>query len=173
MWCCWNTIAFLKIHKLNGKIRHGIMTSSNGNIFRVTGPLWGESTSPRWIPLNRQWRGALMCYKRLSKQSKYRWYEIPCRSFWRHCNECYGEISLGRTHQFSPFVIGCWLSLLNNMDFDVDYSYWEDLQAKHSTKIPREHQVNNIVMVWLSKWLMTFMDGMPAVNGLRWRVCLD
>ena len=26
------------------------MTSSNGNIFRVTGPLCGESTGDRWIP---------------------------------------------------------------------------------------------------------------------------
>ena len=32
--------------KQNGEI---IMTSSNGNIFRVTGPLWGEVTDHRWI----------------------------------------------------------------------------------------------------------------------------
>ena len=36
-----------------------IMTSSNGNIFRVTGPLCGEFTGHRWIPLT-QWCGALM-----------------------------------------------------------------------------------------------------------------
>ena len=30
-----------------------MMTSSNGNIFRVTGPLWGEFTGHRWIPLTR------------------------------------------------------------------------------------------------------------------------
>ena len=30
-----------------------MMTSSNENIFRVTGPLWGESTSHRWIPAQR------------------------------------------------------------------------------------------------------------------------
>ena len=29
------------------------MMSSNGNIFRVTGPLWGESTGHRWIPLTK------------------------------------------------------------------------------------------------------------------------
>ena len=29
------------------------MTSSNGNIFRITGPLWGESTRDRWIPLTK------------------------------------------------------------------------------------------------------------------------
>ena len=26
-----------------------MMTSSNGDIFRVTGPLWGESTGHRWF----------------------------------------------------------------------------------------------------------------------------
>ena len=26
-----------------------MMTSSNGNIFRVIGPLWGESAGDRWI----------------------------------------------------------------------------------------------------------------------------
>ena len=29
------------------------MTSSNGNIFRVTGPLWEEFTCKRWIPLTK------------------------------------------------------------------------------------------------------------------------
>ena len=32
---------------------HNMMTSSNGNIFRVTGPLWRESTGDRWIPLTK------------------------------------------------------------------------------------------------------------------------
>ena len=30
-----------------------MMTSSNGNIFRVTGPLFGEFTGHRWIPLTK------------------------------------------------------------------------------------------------------------------------
>ena len=30
-----------------------MMTSSSGNIFRVTGPLWGESIRHRWIPLTK------------------------------------------------------------------------------------------------------------------------
>ena len=29
------------------------MTSSDGNILRVTGPLWEESTGDRWIPLTK------------------------------------------------------------------------------------------------------------------------
>ena len=35
---------------MHGKI---MMTSWNGNIFRVTGHLLGESTGHRWIPLTK------------------------------------------------------------------------------------------------------------------------
>ena len=38
-----------------------MMTSSNGNIFRITGHLCGEFTGHRWIPRsNGQWLGTLM-----------------------------------------------------------------------------------------------------------------
>ena len=37
-----------------------MMTSSNGNIFRVTGHLCEEFTGDRWSPHKGQWRGALM-----------------------------------------------------------------------------------------------------------------
>ena len=39
-----------------------MMTSSNGNIFRVTGPLWGEFTGHRWIPLTRASGADLWCF---------------------------------------------------------------------------------------------------------------
>ena len=39
----------------------GMMTPSNGNIFRVLGHLCGEFTGDRWIPrTNGQWHGTLM-----------------------------------------------------------------------------------------------------------------
>ena len=37
-----------------------MMTSWNGNIYVVIGPLCGEFTGHRWIPCEVQWRGALM-----------------------------------------------------------------------------------------------------------------
>ena len=55
-----------------------MMTSSNGNIFHVTGHLWGEFTGHRWIPLRLN--------KQLNKQSWGWWYEMPSHSLWRHCN---------------------------------------------------------------------------------------
>ena len=38
------------------------MTSSYGNIFRATGPLWEESTGHRWIPLTKASDAELWCY---------------------------------------------------------------------------------------------------------------
>ena len=61
-----------------------LMTSSNGNIFRVTGHLCGEITGHRWIPRTSQWDRALkfslICpiIKRLSKQWWGWWFEHCC-----------------------------------------------------------------------------------------------
>ena len=72
-----------------------MLTSSNGNIFRVTGPLWREFTWHRRIPLPKPvTRGFdvffdLHLKKRLSKQSRRRWFETPSHSLWRHCYVSY------------------------------------------------------------------------------------
>ena len=39
-----------------------MMMSSNGNIFCVTSPLWGQSTSHRWIPLTKASDAQLWCF---------------------------------------------------------------------------------------------------------------
>ena len=39
-----------------------MMTSSNGNISRVTGPLWGESTDHRWFPLTKASDAGVWCF---------------------------------------------------------------------------------------------------------------
>ena len=70
-----------------------MMTSSNGNIFRITGPFCGEFTGHRRIPLTMASDAKLWCFlwsvsnKRLSKQSRRRWFETPTRSLRRHCND--------------------------------------------------------------------------------------
>ena len=69
-----------------------MMTSSNRNISRVTGPLWGEFTEfPSQRPVTRSFDVFfdLRLNKRSSKQSKRQWVETPSRSLWRHCNECH------------------------------------------------------------------------------------
>ena len=69
-----------------------MMTSSNGNIFRVTGPLCGEFTSPGEFPAHRPvTRGFDVFFdlrpnKRLSKQPWGWWFETLSSSLWRHDN---------------------------------------------------------------------------------------
>ena len=43
-------------------ILQAMMTSSNGNIFRVTGHLCGEFTGPRWIPHTKASDAELWCF---------------------------------------------------------------------------------------------------------------
>ena len=68
-------------------------TSPNGNFFRVTGPLCDEFTAvtdefPAKRPVTRSFDVFfdLRPNKRLSKQSRRRWFKTPSRSLWRHCN---------------------------------------------------------------------------------------
>ena len=39
-----------------------MITSFNGNIFYITGPLWGESTGHQWIPLKIASDVELWCF---------------------------------------------------------------------------------------------------------------
>ena len=81
-------------HEAKGiKVNHHMMTSSNGNIFRVTGPLWGNSPVIGEFPSHRSVTRSFHVFfdlrlnKRLSKQSWDWLFETPSGSLWRHCNE--------------------------------------------------------------------------------------
>ena len=75
-----------------------MMTSSNGNIFRVTGHLCGEFTGPRWIPRTKASDAELWCFLSsasestvceagdLIKQLWGWWFETLSCPLWRHCN---------------------------------------------------------------------------------------
>ena len=72
------------------------MTSSNGNIFRVTGHLCGEFTGPGEFPTQGPVTRSFDVFfdlhlnKRLSKQWWGWWFETLSRPLWRHRN---GEVS--------------------------------------------------------------------------------
>ena len=69
-----------------------MMTSSNGNIFRVTDPLCGKFTGPGEIPAQRPVTRSFAVFfylrpnKRLSNQPWGWWFETPSWSLWRQCN---------------------------------------------------------------------------------------
>ena len=76
------------------------MTSSNGNIFRVTGNLRGEFTGHNPVTRSFDVFFDLGLNKRLSKQWRGWIFETLSRPFWRHCNAEYGK----SIHQQ---IIGC------------------------------------------------------------------
>ena len=69
-----------------------MMTSSNGNIFRVAGPLCGEFTGPGEFPTQRPVTRRIDVFfdlrlnNRLSKQPWSWWFETLLWSLWRQCN---------------------------------------------------------------------------------------
>ena len=75
----------LYYHWKHIKIVKPMMTSSNGNIFSVTGPLRGEFTGHRWIPRTKASDAELGLNKRLSKPPRRRWFG-PSRPLSRHWN---------------------------------------------------------------------------------------
>ena len=85
-----------------------MMTSSNGNIFRVTGHLCGEFTDPRWIPRQRPVTRSfdvffvLRLNNRLSKQSWGWWFEMLPRPLWRHCNV--HNFTCARSYVMHPII---------------------------------------------------------------------
>ena len=69
-----------------------MMTSSNGNIFRITGHLRREFTGTGEFPAQRPVTRSFDVFldlrpnKRLSKQWWGWWFETPSRPLWRHSN---------------------------------------------------------------------------------------
>ena len=68
------------LHYILDRNTHRIMTSSNGNVFCVTGPLWREFSSRRPMALNLIVFFDLRPNKQLGKQSRRRWFETPSHS---------------------------------------------------------------------------------------------
>ena len=64
-----------------------MMTSSIGNILRVTGPLCGEFPTQKPVTRSSDVFFDLRLNKRLSKQSQSWWFETPSCSLWRPCND--------------------------------------------------------------------------------------
>ena len=98
-----------------------MMTSSNGNIFRVTGPLCGEFTGPGEFPTQRPVTRSfdvfldLRLNKRLSKQPWGWWFETPVWSLWRHCNVSGLNVTTCWVHR----VLTRWVGMYANTIWDI------------------------------------------------------
>ena len=97
MWL-WMTVNIIlsyvttvRAHWMYLWVRQHLMTSSNGNIFCVTGHLCREFTGefPAQKPVMQSFDAFFhpCLNKRLSKQSWGWWFETSSHPLWRHCNE--------------------------------------------------------------------------------------
>ena len=115
-----------------------MMTSSSGNMFRVTGTLCGEFTGHRWIPLTKASDAELWCFlwsapeKWLGKQSRRMWFETLPRPLWRHCND--STTKHARKRQPCLYILhlpdindAAWVCLDNGRSgWDTSMSYGSD-----------------------------------------------
>ena len=74
-----------------------MMTSSNGNIFRVIGPLCGEFMGQWWISHTKASDAELCCFL---------WSVPESRSLWRHCNVI---TTINDMKCFAHLFCYCWL----------------------------------------------------------------
>ena len=115
-------------------IQSYMMTSSNGNIFRVTGPLCGEFTGPGEFPTQRPVTWSfdvfldLRLNKGLNKQPWGWWFETPSWSLWRQCNEtCFRQF------------LGChWFRIRIRWSYHIIPKVWQDLTKCRGTKSVNE-----------------------------------
>ena len=120
-------------------MRHSIlpylmMTPSNGNIFRVTGPfVRGIHRTPVNSAQKGHWRGALMfslicaLNKQLSKESWGWWFEMLWRPLWRHCN-------------VTPYFLYLYIRITDHWSINVC-----DCEKKNEKKVISE--------IFTRKWL--------------------
>ena len=76
----------------NARGMHSMMTSSNATIFYVMALCDGNPPATDGFPSQRPVKRSFDVFfdlhqnKRLSKHSRRRWFEMPSRSLYRHCN---------------------------------------------------------------------------------------
>ena len=91
-----------------GWIQVLMMKLSNGNVFRVTGRLCGNSPATGELPVQRSVSRSfdvfldLRLNKRLNKQSWGLWFETPSRTLWRH-----GNVGVENKHAYRSQDAGC------------------------------------------------------------------
>ena len=129
-----------------------MMTSSNGNIFRVTGHLCGEFTGPGDFPAQRPVTWSfdvffdLSLHKRLSKQSWGWWSETPSSSLWRHRNAAHDSMSI------TPKALCYYLENLICL-----YAVWRGYHSGYGLSQWETTWQCNVVSHWLcpySEWSM-------------------
>ena len=158
-------IGFIKLNRNNTEIHYGtygklghqcsctwlgaydtMMTSSNGNIFRITRPFRGEATDHWWILLTKTSDTERLSFlwsalnQRLIKQSKRRWFKTSSCPLWRQCND---QSIRG---QGTGMVIQFWKRSMRSCRVSLDFVCWN----QHSIQwrqVLNHHWYGNVLIV--------------------------
>ena len=150
------------------RIRFLMMTSPNGNIFRVTGPLCGEFTGPGEFPTQRPVTRSfdvffdLRLNKRLSIQPWDWWFETPSWSLWRQCNVLYRDDTMTLTPAI-PIWTKCneWMCSCNTDAGNIgSYTSLSTILTSWTTSLM---DYISMKRVWAN---------MPAISDPWWTKCL-
>ena len=101
------------------------MTSSNGNIFHVTGQLCGEFTDLRPVTRSFDVFFYLRLNKRFSKQWWGWWIETSSRPLWRHCNDLHNQ-----SQQNAAYPNG-WFHIFWDVPQSVEYMGYIPISITH------------------------------------------
>ena len=176
--------------------RNFMMTSSNGDIFRVTGlcvgksPVTGEFSALR--PATRSfYMFSLICAlnKRLSKQSWGWWFETQSRSLWRHCNVCQKLNDVSASSMRSRLVISdaklaiAWVILFHPRKLDSTKILLGARQKRETRPCLSYHIITNdanqrdliaatglVILLKLdpNPWNLWFFSARVTLNVDRW-----
>ena len=125
------------------------MTSSNGNIFRVTGHLCGEFTGLRWIPRTKASDAELWCFlwcARLSKHSRGWSFETLSHPLWRHRN---GDTDLN-TEERNPSV----------------HTFGNRVAQLYSSGQVQYRRIRRIYSIWEIPWWRHQMEALSALLSI-------
>ena len=149
------------------------MTSSNGNIFHVTDPFEGNppvtgafrSQSPVMRTFDVFFD--LRLNKRLSTQSRRRWFETPSRSLWRHCN---GDNLIN-----GPWQIYCntifklaWLIGANGTDLTGDKSTLVRVMPWGTKPLPEQMLPRTYVAITTTAGAFSYDEVIPNAGTQLW-----
>ena len=138
--CC--DIEICKVQKWHKQMHRIMKMSSDGSIFRITGPLCGEFTSHRWIPLTKASNTELWCFLWCTDLAKSSWtffsgayFTILC------CTETYHNFT---TYFTTTLVLMFWISQAYAIASCIS-AYFCDV-AYALLKIKFGHDANRISM---------------------------
>ena len=161
-----------------------MMTSSNGNIFRITGPLCGEFTGPGEFPTQRPVTRSfdvffdLRLNKRLSKQPWGWWFETLSWSLWRHCNDLLFfhhnsnvmEISYCSHLNFNQPIAPSFFTCHDSCAVMACAKSWNDIITKNWITVKRNfHQIWFVMEQALVKGIPQLM--MKCGSLIEWYSC--